>query len=90
MNAPNRMASAAQQTTNLKLLIYGNLLPLHEPLRLPKPCWTSCRTAGSSPALRAAFRAHQVRNMPLAGSRASKRRSRSSRALDRGCISYQG
>lgn len=35
MNSPNLMAaSAAQRTTNIKLLIYGNLLPLHEPLRL--------------------------------------------------------
>src|SRR5260370_35958800 len=35
MNSPNLMASAAAQRTNkLKLLIYGNLLPLHEPLQL--------------------------------------------------------
>src|SRR5262249_46487551 len=35
MNSPNLMAaSAAQRTKKLKLLIYGNLLPLHEPLRL--------------------------------------------------------
>src|SRR5213592_4895687 len=35
MNSPNLMASAAaQRTKRLKLLIYGNLLPLHEPLRL--------------------------------------------------------
>ena len=35
MNSPNLMAaSAAQRTRRLKLLIYGNLLPLHEPLRL--------------------------------------------------------
>jgi alkanesulfonate monooxygenase SsuD/methylene tetrahydromethanopterin reductase-like flavin-dependent oxidoreductase (luciferase family) len=35
MNSPNLMAaSAAQRTKNIKLLIYGNLLPLHEPLRL--------------------------------------------------------
>jgi len=35
MNSPNLMAAAAaQRTKNLKLLIYGNLLPLHEPLRL--------------------------------------------------------
>ncbi len=35
MNSPNIMAaSAAQRTKNIKLLIYGNLLPLHEPLRL--------------------------------------------------------
>ena len=35
MNSPNIMASAAaQRTKNLKLLIYGNVLPVHEPLRL--------------------------------------------------------
>src|SRR6185295_1653775 len=35
MNSPNLMAaSAAQRTKRLKLLIYGNLLPVHQPLRL--------------------------------------------------------
>jgi alkanesulfonate monooxygenase SsuD/methylene tetrahydromethanopterin reductase-like flavin-dependent oxidoreductase (luciferase family) len=35
MNSPNLLAAAAaQRTKNLKLLIYGNLLPLHEPMRL--------------------------------------------------------
>jgi alkanesulfonate monooxygenase SsuD/methylene tetrahydromethanopterin reductase-like flavin-dependent oxidoreductase (luciferase family) len=35
MTSPNLMAaSAAQRTKKLKLLIYGNLLPLHQPLRL--------------------------------------------------------
>src|SRR5262249_5001685 len=35
MNSPNLMAAAAaQRTKNLKLLIYGNLIPLHSPLRL--------------------------------------------------------
>src|SRR5215467_9657639 len=35
MNSPNLMAAAAaQRTQRLKLLIYGNLLPLHDPLRL--------------------------------------------------------
>ena len=35
MNSPNLMAaSAAQRTKNLKLLIYGNALPVHEPLRV--------------------------------------------------------
>jgi alkanesulfonate monooxygenase SsuD/methylene tetrahydromethanopterin reductase-like flavin-dependent oxidoreductase (luciferase family) len=35
MNSPNLLAAAAaQRTKKLKLLIYGNLLPLHEPLRL--------------------------------------------------------
>jgi alkanesulfonate monooxygenase SsuD/methylene tetrahydromethanopterin reductase-like flavin-dependent oxidoreductase (luciferase family) len=35
MNSPNLLAaSAAQRTTRLRLLVYGNLLPLHDPLRL--------------------------------------------------------
>jgi alkanesulfonate monooxygenase SsuD/methylene tetrahydromethanopterin reductase-like flavin-dependent oxidoreductase (luciferase family) len=35
MNSPNLLAAAAaMRTKNIKLLIYGNLLPLHEPLRL--------------------------------------------------------
>jgi len=35
MNSPNLLAaSAAQRTRRLRLLIYGNLLPLHDPLRL--------------------------------------------------------
>ena len=35
MNSPNLLAAAAaQRTERLKLLIYGNLLPLHDPLRL--------------------------------------------------------
>jgi alkanesulfonate monooxygenase SsuD/methylene tetrahydromethanopterin reductase-like flavin-dependent oxidoreductase (luciferase family) len=35
MNSPNLMASAAaQRTKRCKLLIYANLLPLHQPLRL--------------------------------------------------------
>jgi len=34
MNSPNLLAAAvARRTKRLKLLIYGNLLPLHEPLR---------------------------------------------------------
>jgi alkanesulfonate monooxygenase SsuD/methylene tetrahydromethanopterin reductase-like flavin-dependent oxidoreductase (luciferase family) len=35
MNSPNLLAaSVAQRTKKMKLLIYGNLLPLHDPLRL--------------------------------------------------------
>src|SRR5579884_2735400 len=35
MNSPNLMAAAAsQRTRRLKLLIYGNALPIHDPLRL--------------------------------------------------------
>ena len=35
MTSPNLMAAAAsQRTSRMQLLIYGNLLPIHEPLRL--------------------------------------------------------
>jgi alkanesulfonate monooxygenase SsuD/methylene tetrahydromethanopterin reductase-like flavin-dependent oxidoreductase (luciferase family) len=35
MNSPNLLAAAAsQRTKRLRLLIYGNLLPIHDPLRL--------------------------------------------------------
>ena len=35
MTSPNVMAAAASQSTHrVKLLIYGNLLPIHNPLRL--------------------------------------------------------
>ena len=35
MTSPNLMAAAASQRTHrVKLLIYGNLLPIHNPLRL--------------------------------------------------------
>ena len=35
MNSPNVIAGAAsQRTSRMKLLIYGNCLPIHEPLRL--------------------------------------------------------
>ncbi|MDA8148065.1 MAG: LLM class flavin-dependent oxidoreductase [Actinomycetota bacterium] len=35
MNSPNLLAAAvAQRTNQLKILIFGNLLPLHDPLRL--------------------------------------------------------
>ena len=49
MNSPNLMAaSAAQRTKRVRLLIYGNLLPLHEPCGWPKSwqCSTACRTVG--------------------------------------------
>ena len=35
MTSPNLMAAAvSQRTQRMKLLIYGNLLPIHDPLRL--------------------------------------------------------
>src|SRR5271154_1774881 len=74
MNSPNLMAaSAAQRTKNLKLLIYGNLLPLHEPLRLAEElAMLDCMSNGRliSGFARGIPREYQVHNVPLAQSRA--------------------
>jgi alkanesulfonate monooxygenase SsuD/methylene tetrahydromethanopterin reductase-like flavin-dependent oxidoreductase (luciferase family) len=74
MNSPNLMASAAaQRTKKLKLLIYGNLLPLHEPLRLAEElAMIDCMSKGRliSGFARGIPREYQVHNVPLAESRA--------------------
>src|ERR1051326_4650904 len=74
MNSPNLMASAAaQRTKKLKLLIYGNLLPLHEPLRLAEElAMIDCLSKGRliSGFARGIPREYQVHNVPLAQSRA--------------------
>ncbi len=74
MNSPNLMAaSAAQRTKKLKLLIYGNLLPLHEPLRLAEElAMLDCLSNGRliSGFARGIPREYQVHNVPLADSRA--------------------
>ncbi|MPZ35104.1 MAG: LLM class flavin-dependent oxidoreductase [Rhodospirillales bacterium] len=74
MNSPNLMAAAAaQRTANLKLLIYGNLLPLHEPLRLAEElAMIDCLSNGRliSGFARGIPREYQVHNVPLAESRA--------------------
>jgi alkanesulfonate monooxygenase SsuD/methylene tetrahydromethanopterin reductase-like flavin-dependent oxidoreductase (luciferase family) len=74
MNSPNLMAaSAAQRTKHLKLLIYGNLLPLHEPLRLAEElAMLDCLSNGRliSGFARGIPREYQVHNVPLAESRA--------------------
>src|SRR5713101_3433003 len=74
LNSPNLMASAAaQRTKKLKLLIYGNLLPLHELLRLAEElAMLDClsngrRISGFAPSIP---REYQVHNVPLAESRA--------------------
>jgi alkanesulfonate monooxygenase SsuD/methylene tetrahydromethanopterin reductase-like flavin-dependent oxidoreductase (luciferase family) len=73
MNSPNLMASAAAQCTKkLKLLIYGNLLPLHEPLRLAEElAMLDCLSNGRiiSGFARGIPREYQVHNVPLAQSR---------------------
>jgi alkanesulfonate monooxygenase SsuD/methylene tetrahydromethanopterin reductase-like flavin-dependent oxidoreductase (luciferase family) len=74
MNSPNLMASAAaQRTKRLKLLIYGNLLPLHEPLRLAEElAMLDCLSNGRiiSGFARGIPREYQVHNVPLDQSRA--------------------
>ncbi|HVB16002.1 MAG TPA: LLM class flavin-dependent oxidoreductase [Stellaceae bacterium] len=74
MNSPNLMAAAAaQRTKRLKLLIYGNLLPLHEPLRLAEElAMIDCLSNGRliSGFARGILREYQVHNVPLADSRA--------------------
>ena len=73
MNSPNLMASAAaQRTKKLKLLIYGNLLPLHEPLRLAEElAMLDCLSEGRiiSGFARGIPREYQVHNVPLSQSR---------------------
>ena len=74
MNSPNLLAAAAaQRTKRLKLLIYGNLLPLHEPLRLAEElAMLDCMSNGRliSGFARGIPREYQVHNVPLSQSRA--------------------
>jgi alkanesulfonate monooxygenase SsuD/methylene tetrahydromethanopterin reductase-like flavin-dependent oxidoreductase (luciferase family) len=74
MNSPNLMAAAAaQRTKRLKLLIYGNLLPLHEPLRLAEElAMLDCLSNGRliSGFARGIPREYQVHNVTLSESRA--------------------
>jgi alkanesulfonate monooxygenase SsuD/methylene tetrahydromethanopterin reductase-like flavin-dependent oxidoreductase (luciferase family) len=73
MNSPNLMAaSAAQRTKKLKLLIYGNLLPVHQPLRLAEElAMIDCLSKGRliSGFARGIPREYQVHNVPLNESR---------------------
>jgi alkanesulfonate monooxygenase SsuD/methylene tetrahydromethanopterin reductase-like flavin-dependent oxidoreductase (luciferase family) len=74
MNSPNLLAaSAAQRTRRLKLLIYGNLLPIHEPLRLAEElAMLDCLSNGRivSGFARGIPREHNVYNVPQHESRA--------------------
>src|SRR5712692_8929609 len=74
MNSPNLLAaSAAQRTKRLKLLIYGNLLPIHEPLRLAEEiAMLDCLSNGRiiSGFARGIPREHNVYNIPQSESRA--------------------
>ncbi|MEE2760910.1 MAG: LLM class flavin-dependent oxidoreductase [Pseudomonadota bacterium] len=73
MNSPNLMAAAAaQRTKKIKLLIYGNLLPLHQPLRLAEElAMIDCLSEGRliSGVARGIPREYVVHNVPLAESR---------------------
>jgi alkanesulfonate monooxygenase SsuD/methylene tetrahydromethanopterin reductase-like flavin-dependent oxidoreductase (luciferase family) len=74
MNSPNLLAaSAAQRTKRLKLLIYGNLLPIHEPLRLAEELsMLDCLSNGRIIAgfARGIPREHNVYNISQSESRA--------------------
>lgn len=74
MNSPNLLAAAvSQRTERLKILIYGNLLPLHEPLRLAEElAMLDCLSNGRLIAgvARGAPREYRFYNVPMAESRA--------------------
>ena len=74
MNSPNIMvAAAAQRTKRLKLLVYGNLLPIHDPLRLAEElAMVDCLSEGRliSGFARGIPREHNVFQVPMKDSRA--------------------
>jgi alkanesulfonate monooxygenase SsuD/methylene tetrahydromethanopterin reductase-like flavin-dependent oxidoreductase (luciferase family) len=74
MNSPNLMAAAAaQRTRNLRLLIYGNVLPLHDPRRLAEElAMLDCMSNGRIVAgfVRGIPREYAVYDVPLSESRA--------------------
>jgi alkanesulfonate monooxygenase SsuD/methylene tetrahydromethanopterin reductase-like flavin-dependent oxidoreductase (luciferase family) len=74
MNSPNLLAAAAsQRTRRLKLHIYANLLPLHEPLRVAEElAMLDCMSNGRVVAgfARGIPREHTVYGVPMAESRA--------------------
>lgn len=74
MNSPNLLAaSIAQRTSKLKLLMYGNLLPIHNPLRLAEEiAMLDCLSNGRiiCGVARGAPREYKVYNVPLDESRA--------------------
>jgi len=73
-NSPNLIAAAiAMMTQRLKILIYANLLPLHEPLRLAEElAMLDCLSNGRLIAGvgRGAPREYKIFNVPMAESRA--------------------
>jgi alkanesulfonate monooxygenase SsuD/methylene tetrahydromethanopterin reductase-like flavin-dependent oxidoreductase (luciferase family) len=73
MNSPNMMAAvAAQHTKRLKFLILGNLLPLHNPLRIAEElAMADCMSRGRVMAgfARGVPREYRVYDVPMAESR---------------------
>ncbi len=73
MNSPNMFAAlAAQRTKNLKLLMLGNLLPLHNPLRIAEElAVVDCISRGRVMAgfARGVPREYRVYNVPMSESR---------------------
>jgi alkanesulfonate monooxygenase SsuD/methylene tetrahydromethanopterin reductase-like flavin-dependent oxidoreductase (luciferase family) len=96
MNSPNLMASAAaQRTKNLKLLIYGNVLPVHEPLRLAEElAMLDCLSNGRiiSGFVRGIPREYVVYGVPFAESRSRFNEAWEiiSRAWTEEVFSYEG
>lgn len=72
-NSPNLMAAAlSQQTETIKILIYANLLPIHEPLRLAEEiAMLDCMSAGRliCGVGRGAPREYNIFNVPMSESR---------------------
>lgn len=72
-NSPNLMAAALSQLTEkIKILIYGNLLPIHEPLRLAEEiAMLDCMSNGRLIAGvgRGAPREYKIFNVPMKESR---------------------
>ncbi len=81
MNSPNMMAAAAaQRTKKLKFLILGNLLPIHNPLRIAEElAMADCISRGRilSGFARGVPREYNVYNVPM-----SESRSRFEEAVD--------
>ena len=96
MNSPNLLAAAAaQRTQRLKLLVYGNLLPLHDPLRLAEElAMLDCMSNGRivSGFARGIPREHNVYRVPLSDSRARFEEAWEiiSRAWTEEVFSYEG
>jgi alkanesulfonate monooxygenase SsuD/methylene tetrahydromethanopterin reductase-like flavin-dependent oxidoreductase (luciferase family) len=72
-NSPNLIAAAISQlTTKMKILIYANLLPLHDPLRLAEElAMLDCLSNGRLIAgvARGAPREYKILNVPMSESR---------------------